>query len=117
MFSTLGRNGVNVRAIAQVSSERNISAVVATVDIKKALNVLHEEFFETTYKQVNLFIAGTGNVGSRLLAQIAQQQEYLQKNLLLQVRVVGLANSRTMAFTDEGIHLQQWKDVLAEGEP
>jgi len=117
MFSTLGRNGVNVRAIAQGSSERNISAVVATVDIKKALNVLHEEFFETTYKQVNLFIAGTGNVGSRLLAQIAQQQEYLQKNLLLQVRVVGLANSRTMAFTDEGIHLQQWKDVLAEGEP
>lgn len=117
MFSTLGRNGVNVRAIAQGSSERNISAVVATVDIKKALNVLHEEFFETTYKQVNLFIAGTGNVGSRLLAQIAQQQEYLQKNLLLQVRVVGLANSRTMAFTDEGIHLQQWKEVLAEGEP
>ncbi|WP_121354558.1 bifunctional aspartate kinase/homoserine dehydrogenase I [Flavisolibacter nicotianae] len=117
MFSTLGRNGVNVRAIAQGSSERNISAVVATVDIKKALNVLHEEFFETTYKQVNLFIAGTGNVGSRLLAQIAQQQAYLQKNLLLQVRVVGLANSRTMAFNDDGINLQQWKDKLAEGEP
>ena len=116
MFSTLGRNGVNVRAIAQGSSERNISAVIATADIKKALNVLHEEFFETTYKQVNLFIAGTGNVGSRLLAQIAKQQEYLQRNLLLQVRVVGLANSRTMAFNDEGINLQAWKDVLAGGE-
>jgi bifunctional aspartokinase / homoserine dehydrogenase 1 len=116
MFSTLGRNGVNVRAIAQGSSERNISAVIATADIKKALNVLHEEFFETTYKQVNLFIAGTGNVGSRLLAQIAKQQDYLQKNLLLQVRVVGLANSRTMAFNDEGINLKNWKDVLAGGE-
>lgn len=117
MFSTLGRNGVNVRAIAQGSSERNISAVIATADIKKALNVLHEEFFETTYKQVNLFIAGTGNVGSKLLAQIAQQQAYLQKNLLLQVRVVGLANSRTMAFNDEGIDLQTWKETMAKGEP
>jgi aspartokinase/homoserine dehydrogenase 1 len=116
MFSTLGRNGVNVRAIAQGSSERNISAVIATADIKKALNVLHEEFFETTYKQVNLFIAGTGNVGSKLLAQIAQQQAYLQRNLLLQVRVVGLANSRKMAFNDDGIDLQNWKEVMAKGE-
>jgi aspartokinase/homoserine dehydrogenase 1 len=116
MFSTLGRNGVNVRAIAQGSSERNISAVISTPDIKKALNVLHEEFFETTYKQVNLFIAGTGNVGSKLLAQIAQQQDYLQQNLLLQVRVVGLANSRKMAFNDEGISLQNWRDVMADGE-
>lgn len=116
MFSTLGRNGVNVRAIAQGSSERNISAVIATNDIKKALNALHEEFFETTYKQVNLFIAGTGNVGGKLLDQLAQQQAYLQQNLLLQVRVVGLANSRSMVFNDEGIDLQSWKEVLAAGE-
>lgn len=116
MFSTLGKNGVNVRAIAQGSSERNISAVISTADIRKALNVLHEEFFETTYKQVNLFIAGTGNVGSKLLAQIAQQQTYLQENMLLQVRVVGLANSRKMTFNDEGIDLNNWKEVLAEGE-
>ena len=74
MFGALGRNGVNVRAIAQGSSERNISAVIATADVKKAINVLHEEFFETTYKQVNLFISGTGNVGSKLLAQLQQQQ-------------------------------------------
>ena len=116
MFSTLGRNGVNVRAIAQGSSERNISAVISTADIKKALNVLHEEFFETTYKQVNLFIAGTGNVGSKLLAQMAQQHEYLQENMLLQVRVVGLANSRKMAFNDEGITLDNWREEMAEGE-
>jgi aspartokinase/homoserine dehydrogenase 1 len=116
MFSALGRNGVNVRAIAQGSSERNISAVIATADIKKALNVLHEEFFEVAYKQVNLFIAGTGNVGGKLLAQLAQQQEYLQQNLRLQLRVVGLTNSRKMHFNDEGIDLKNWKGILDSSE-
>jgi aspartokinase/homoserine dehydrogenase 1 len=116
MFSALGRNGVNVRAIAQGSSERNISAVIATADIKKGLNVLHEEFFETAYKQVNLFIAGTGNVGGKLLAQLAQQQEYLQQNLRLQVRVIGLTNSRKMHFNDEGIDLKNWKEILDQSE-
>lgn len=116
MFSALGRNGVNVRAIAQGSSERNISAVIATADIKKALNVLHEEFFEVAYKQVNLFIAGTGNVGGKLLAQLAQQQQYLQQNLRLQLRVIGLTNSRKMQFNDEGIDLKNWKEVLNNSE-
>ena len=116
MFSALGRNGVNVRAIAQGSSERNISAVIATADIKKALNVLHEEFFEVAYKQVNLFIAGTGNVGGKLLAQLAQQQEYLQQNLRIQLRVVGLTNSRKMHFNDEGIDLKNWKGILEKSE-
>jgi aspartokinase/homoserine dehydrogenase 1 len=116
MFGVLGRNGVNVRAIAQGSSERNISAVVAAADIRKALNVLHEEFFETTYKQVNLFIAGTGNVGSKLLAQIGQQQQYLQQHLRLQVRIIGLANSRKMLFNDEGIEPQTWKQALSSAE-
>jgi bifunctional aspartokinase / homoserine dehydrogenase 1 len=117
MFSALGRNGVNVRAIAQGSSERNISTVIATSDIKKALNVLHEEFFEVAYKQVNLFIAGTGNVGGKLLAQLAQQQEYLQQNLRVQLRVVGLTNSRKMHFNDEGIDLKNWKEILDKSEP
>ena len=67
MFSAMGRNGVNIRAIAQGSSEKNISAVISTKDVRKAINVLHEEFFETTYKQVNLFITGTGNVGAKFL--------------------------------------------------
>lgn len=116
MFSALGRNGVNVRAIAQGSSERNISAVIATGDIKKALNVLHEEFFETTYKQVNLFIAGTGNVGSRLLAQLEKQQQYLQDHLRLHIRVIGLTNSRNMHFNDEGITLSRWKEDLQKSE-
>ncbi|MDE3184658.1 MAG: bifunctional aspartate kinase/homoserine dehydrogenase I [Bacteroidota bacterium] len=116
MFSALGRNGINVRAISQGSSERNISAVISTNDVKKAVNVLHEDFFETTYKQVNLFVAGVGNVGSRLLSQLLQQQSYLQKNLRLSVRVVGIANSRKMLFNNNGIDLENWKELLQEGE-
>ena len=116
MFGVLGRNGVNIRAIAQGSSERNISAVISTSDVKKAINVLHEEFFETTYKQVNLFVSGLGNVGSRLLAQLKQQQQHLQDHLRLQVRITGIANSRKMFFNDEGINLSQWKELLNGGE-
>ncbi|HXR83408.1 MAG TPA: bifunctional aspartate kinase/homoserine dehydrogenase I [Hanamia sp.] len=116
MFSSLGKNGVNVRAISQGSSERNISAVIATKDVKKAVNVLHEEFFETSYKQVNLFIAGTGNVGSRLLSQLLQQQNYLQKNLRLLIRVVGIVNSKKMLFDEKGIDLKNWKELLQNSE-
>ncbi len=115
MFGALGRNGVNVRAIAQGSSERNISAVISMLDVKKALNVLHEEFFETTYKQINLFIAGVGNVGSRLIAQLRQQNEYLQKNMRLQIRVIGIANSKKMLFNEEGIDTETWKSDLEKG--
>jgi aspartokinase/homoserine dehydrogenase 1 len=115
MFGNLGRNGVNVRAIAQGSSERNISAVISTHDVKKAINVLHEEFFETVYKEVNLFIAGVGNVGSKLVAQISKQQKFLQEKLHLKINVVGLANSKKMLFNDEGIDLVNWKDLMANG--
>ncbi len=117
MFGNLGRNGVNVRAIAQGSSERNISAVIAAQDVKKAINVLHEEFFETVYKEINLFIAGVGNVGGKLVAQILQQQQFLLQNLHLKINVVGLCNSKKMLFKDEGINLNQWKELLLnEGE-
>ncbi len=115
MFGNLGRNGVNVRAIAQGSSERNISAVISTHDVKKAINVLHEEFFETVYKEVNLFIAGVGNVGGKLVAQILKQQKYLQEKLHLKINVVGLANSKKMLFNDGGIDLDNWKELLANG--
>jgi bifunctional aspartokinase / homoserine dehydrogenase 1 len=116
MFGVMGRNGVNVRAIAQGSSERNISAVIALADVKKAINVLHEEFFETTYKQVNLFICGTGNVGSKLLAQLQQQQKHLQEHLRLQVRIAAVSNSKKMLFNDEGVNLSKWKELLQAGE-
>ncbi|MGN6342982.1 MAG: bifunctional aspartate kinase/homoserine dehydrogenase I [Ginsengibacter sp.] len=112
MFSALGRNGINVRAISQGSSERNISAVILFSDVKKAVNVLHEEFFETAFKQVNLFVAGVGNVGSRLLSQLLQQHIYLKENLRLSIRVVGIANSKKMLFNDNGIDLKNWREQL-----
>ena len=115
MFGALGRNGINVRAIAQGSSERNITSVIASRDVKKALNVLHEEFFETTYKQINVFITGAGNVGSKLLSQLHQQARYLLDNLRLQVRVIGIANSRKMAFNEEGLDTGNWKQALENG--
>ncbi|MFZ6025552.1 MAG: bifunctional aspartate kinase/homoserine dehydrogenase I [Bacteroidota bacterium] len=114
MFGALGRNGINIRAIAQGSSEKNISAVIAAKDVRKAINVLHEAFFETTYKQLNVFIAGAGNVGGKLIAQIKQQQQFLQEQLNLQVRVVGIANSRKALLADQGIELEQWQTLLAE---
>lgn len=112
MFGALGRNGVNVRAIAQGSSERNISAVISTRDVRKAINLLHEEFFESVYKQINLFITGVGNVGSRLLQQLAQQQQYLLQHNRLQLRVVGLANSKKFLINEEGIQIQNWKALM-----
>ena len=115
MFSAMGRNGVNIRAIAQGSSEKNISAVINSTDVKKAINVLHEEFFETTYKQINLFIVGVGNVGSRLIAQLQQQQNFLQEHLGVQVRVVGLTNSRKMLLDENGIDLNTYKEKIESG--
>jgi aspartokinase/homoserine dehydrogenase 1 len=115
MFGSLGRNGVNVRAIAQGSSERNISAVIATRDVRKAINLLHEEFFEKTYKQINLFITGVGNVGGRLLQQLAQQQQFLLQHMRLQLRVVGLANSKRYLINEEGIDLLSWKAAMDHG--
>ena len=117
MFSALGKNNVNIRAIAQGASEKNISAVVNKSDAKKALNTLHERFFEDKLKQLNLFVTGVGNVGERFLAQIAQQSNYLKENLKLNIRVVGIANSRKMFINEEGIDLSNWKDNLQNGEP
>jgi bifunctional aspartokinase / homoserine dehydrogenase 1 len=117
MFGALGKNGVNIRAIAQGSSERNISAVIATADVRKAINVLHEEFFETAYKQINIFIAGIGNVGSKLLRQLDQQKTFLRQQLRLQVRVIGLANSKKALLDEKGIDLQKWEEQLNEAPP
>ena len=116
MFSTLGKNNVNIRAIAQGASEKNISAVIATKDIKKALNSLHESFFKDDYKQLNIFITGVGNVGEKLIEQIKQQQQYLLDNLKIDLRIIGLSNSRNMCFDEHGISLQSWKDKLNKGK-
>lgn len=116
MFSTLGRNNVNIRAIAQGASERNISAVIIKSDVKKALNALHEEFFEENIKQLNLFVMGVGNVGAKFLEQVRQQRKFLKENLKLNIRVIGISNSRTMVFDENGISLKDWEARLAEGQ-
>lgn len=116
MFSTLGKNNINIRAIAQGASEKNISAVILQSDVKKALNSLHEQFFESKTKQLNVFITGVGNVGERLVEQIKQQRKYLKENLKINLRIVGLSNSKNMIFNDDGIDLNHWKDQLATGE-
>ena len=116
MFSTLGRNNINIRAIAQGASEKNITAVIDDKDVKKALNTLHEQFFESETKQLNVFITGVGNVGERLVEQIKQQNKYLKDHLKINIRVAGLSNSRTMIFDETGLNLKDWKTQLAKGE-
>lgn len=116
MFSTLGRNNVNIRAIAQGASEKNISAVIAEKDVKKALNSLHEVFFEGNRKQINLFITGVGNVGAKLLEQINNQKQYLKEHLNLNIRVLGLSNSRKMLVSQDPIDLNNWEAQLDGGE-
>ena len=116
MFSTLGMNNVNIRAIAQGASERNISIIIAKKDTHKALNCLHEAFFEENIKQLNLFVIGVGNVGSKLIEQIHQQQQYLQDILQLRIRVMAMANSKTMVLSNTGIDLTSWEEALAQGE-
>ncbi len=117
MFSSLGKNNINIRAIAQGASERNISAVILESDVKKALNTLHEAFFEGNIKQLNVFITGVGNVGEKLVEQIKQQRKYLKEHLKLNLRVIGLSNSRTMVFDENGLSLKDWKEQLKEGSP
>ncbi|MBT8394340.1 MAG: bifunctional aspartate kinase/homoserine dehydrogenase I [Bacteroidia bacterium] len=116
MFSSLGKNNINIRAIAQGASEKNISAVIAEKDVKKALNTLHEQFFEGNIKQLNVFITGVGNVGEKLIEQIKQQQDYLKENLKINLRIIGLSNSRKMIFGEHGLDLKDWKRQLNKGE-
>lgn len=116
LFGGLGNNGVNVRAIAQGSSEKNISVVISEKDVKKAVNVLHEEFFESEVKQAHLYICGVGNVGSKLMQQIYSQNQYLKDNLLMNLRVAGLTNSTKMIFNDEGVKEEEYKELLQNGE-
>ncbi len=113
MFSTLGHNGINIHAIAQGSSERNISAIISSKDVRKAVNTLHEEFFSDGNKQINVFIAGVGTVGSKLIDQLQAQRQHLSDELRLNVRVVGLANSRRAVLENEGVDLADYKALLA----
>ncbi|TDQ17560.1 aspartate kinase [Algoriphagus boseongensis] len=106
MFRALGRNNVNVAAIAQGSSELNISAVIPQADLQKALNALHEAFFLSENKVLHVFLVGTGLIGKALMKMIAHQQHKLLKNNELDIQVHGLANSRYMAFHEDGFDLK-----------
>jgi len=116
MFGALGNNGINILAIAQGSNERNISAVVSEADQNKALNVLHEAFFEDTFKEVNLFIAGTGNVGKKLLEQLSSQIQMLAERQHIRIILAGISNSRKMCIDPTGIDPMHWEAMLNNGE-
>lgn len=117
MFNALAKNGINIRAIAQGSSELNISAVVGKVSEKKAINALHDAFFLSNTKTANVFLVGVGLIGETLLQQIARQYAYLQDRLLLDIKLVGIANTKKMLFDMEGIAPKEAKSrLLTEGE-
>ena len=116
MFSVFGFNNINVKAISQGASERNITAVISQKDVKKALNTLHEKFFEKNIKQLNLFVTGVGNVGRKLLEQISKQENYLKKNLQIQIKIVGISNSRKMIFKKSGLNIDNWSNELIKGK-
>ena len=118
LFQALGRNGINVVAIAQGSSELNISTIVSRADEAKALNTLHDAFFLSGTKSLNLFVAGTGVVGGSLLEQIRKQQQVLLRTQYLDVRVQAITNSRVMLFDGAGSLPEQWRKRLQElGSP
>jgi aspartokinase/homoserine dehydrogenase 1 len=113
VFHALGRNGVNVIAIAQGSSELNISAVLSRQDEGKALNAIHEAFFLAGLRSVNLFLLGTGLIGGTLLDQIARHREILADKDKIRINLVGAANSRRMVFRREGLDPKRVKTFLA----
>ncbi len=112
MLSTLGENGINIKAIAQGSSERNISVVIQKKHIRKALSSLHESFFLSATKRVNLFVIGVGNVGGTFIEQVLAQQKFLIETYHLDLRIIGIANSKLMLFNQEGIALESWRNQL-----
>ena len=118
LFNVLGRNGINVIACAQGASETNISFVIARDSLRKALNVIHDSFFLSESQVLNLFVAGVGTVGRDLLKQICKQQQRLLETKALQLRLVGIANSRKCLFDREGIDIEHGIELLdREGTP
>ena len=112
LFKSLGRNGINVIATAQGSSELNISVVIKNENLKKALNVIHDGFFLSRCKEMYIFIAGTGLVGTSLLNQIQKQYSTLLSDRCLKVNLMGVSNSRKMLIDRKGISLEKWKELL-----
>ncbi len=112
LFKALGRNGINVIATAQGSSELNISVVIKNESLKKALNVIHDGFFLSRFKEMHLFVAGTGLVGTSLLKQILQQQSPLLCEHCLKINLIGVTNTRKMLIDKKGIPMEDYRETL-----
>ena len=116
LFNSLGKNGINVSAIAQGSSELNISFVIDKDDQSKALNLIHDSFFLSDQKSINIFSVGVGLIGGTLLSQIEDQKEYLKNDMSLELKIAGLSNSRKMHFDADGINLDSWRTDIEASE-
>jgi aspartokinase/homoserine dehydrogenase 1 len=112
LFTSLGRNGISVIATAQGSSELNISVVIKKESLRKALNVIHEGFFLSHYKELHLFLVGIGTVGSNLLQQINSQQDKLLTDHRLKINIIGISNSKKMLINPDGISLDKYREQL-----
>jgi len=117
LFGTLGRSGISVIACAQGASETNISFVVDGRFLRKSLNVLHDSFFLSEYKVLNLFICGVGTVGGKLIEQIRSQYDELMQRNGLKLNVVGIASSKAGIFSRDGIDLDNYRELLRQSEP
>ncbi len=112
IYQALGRNGIKIAAAAQGSSRLNISLVIAKNDVGKALNAIHDSFFLSHLKVINVFVLGTGELGKTLFAQLNNQLQHLYNNLNLEIRVVGIANTRKMYINENGVNVQKWEEEL-----
>jgi aspartokinase/homoserine dehydrogenase 1 len=112
VFGTLGRNGVNIMATAQGSSELNISIVIPKRDLGKALNALHQSFFAPDRKVLHLFLVGPGLIGKTFLAQLEKQKNHLEKDRNLEIELNGISNSRKMLLSENGISLKNWMEMV-----
>ncbi len=117
LFGTLGRSGISIIACAQGASETNISFVVNSNYLRKSLNVIHDSFFLSEYKVLNLFLCGVGTVGAKLIDQLKDQYQPLMQNSGLQLNVVGIASSKKAIFSRNGIDLSSYKEALEASEP
>ena len=117
LFGTLGRSGISVIACAQGASETNISFVVEGTSLRKSLNVLHDSFFLSEYKVLNLFICGVGTVGGKLIEQIKSQYDELKERSRLKLNIVGIASSQKAVFDRDGIDFNNYCALLDQAEP
>ena len=115
-FTALGKNGINIRGVAQGSSQLNISVVIHQQNEEKALRAVHQAFFLSDIKTVHLFVVGVGLIGSTFLRQLKEQHDYLLEEYKLEIKVVGLSNSKKQIFDSEGVLLENWKEDLQNAE-